>query len=155
MFVASHPLPGPRAGVLTAFDPGTRTLEAGFQVAPPFKPLPVDIVFDKDVAMRLRDGVTIHVDVFRPLGTEPRSGDRGVEPLRQGTRHVGQRDGRLRARRHGQRDRVGVTPRNNCHERYLTTVATAGSADMNEHCSGLVDRYSGRDAKGVPSRMIL
>ncbi|GAA2534563.1 hydrolase [Winogradskya humida] len=70
MFVPSHPLPGPRSGVLTAFDPGTRTLAAGFQVAPPFKPLPVDIVLDKDVAVQLRDGVTIHVDVFRPAGTE-------------------------------------------------------------------------------------
>ena len=70
MFVPSHPLPGPRSGVLTAFDPGTRTLAAGFQAAPPFKPLPVDIVLDKDVPVRLRDGVTILVDVFRPAGTE-------------------------------------------------------------------------------------
>jgi predicted acyl esterase len=28
------------------------------------------VVFDKDVAVQLRDGVTIHVDVFRPAGTE-------------------------------------------------------------------------------------
>ncbi len=71
MFVPSSPLPAARTGVLTAYDPGSRTLEAGFQVAPPFKPLPVDIVFEKDVAVVLRDGVTIHVDVFRPVGTEP------------------------------------------------------------------------------------
>ena len=68
MFVQSHPLPAPRAGLLTGFDPGTRTLEAGFQVAPQFLPLPVDIVFEKDVAVQLRDGVTIYVDVFRPAG---------------------------------------------------------------------------------------
>ena len=70
MFVPSQPLPTPRTGVLTAFDPGTRVLPAGFQVAPPFKPLPVDIVFEKDVAVTLRDGVTIFVDVFRPAGDE-------------------------------------------------------------------------------------
>ena len=70
-YVASGPLPPARTGVLTSFDPGTRTLEAGFQVAPPFKALPVNVVLDKDVAVRLRDGVTIHVDVFRPVGTEP------------------------------------------------------------------------------------
>ncbi|MEJ5059368.1 MULTISPECIES: CocE/NonD family hydrolase [unclassified Pseudomonas] len=70
IFVPSHPLPAGRTGLFTAFEPGTRTLKAGFQVAPPFRPLPVDIVFEKDVAVTLRDGVTIYVDVFRPAGTE-------------------------------------------------------------------------------------
>ena len=70
LFVASQPLPAPRTGKLTAFDPGTRTLKAGFQIAPQFRPLPVDIVFDKDVAVQLRDGVTIYVDLFRPAGAE-------------------------------------------------------------------------------------
>ena len=70
MFVPSTPLPAPRTGLLTGFDPGTRTLKAGFQIAPQFKPLPVDIVFEKDVPVQLRDGVTIHVDVFRPVGAE-------------------------------------------------------------------------------------
>ncbi len=71
VFVPSQPLPGTRTGVLTAFDPGTRTLEAGSQAAPPFRALPVDVVLDKDVAVELRDGVTIHLDVFRPAGMEP------------------------------------------------------------------------------------
>ena len=71
LYVPSSPLPAPRTGLLTAFDPGTRTLEAGFQVAPQFKALPVDIVFEKDVAVQLRDGTAIHVDVFRPVGSEP------------------------------------------------------------------------------------
>ena len=71
LYTPSSPLPAPRTGLLTAFEPGTRTLEAGFQVAPQFKALPVDVVLEKDVAVRLRDGTTIHVDVFRPAGTEP------------------------------------------------------------------------------------
>jgi predicted acyl esterase len=71
VFMPSQPLePGPRYGILSGFEPGTRTLEAGYQIAPPFKPLPVDIVLDKDVPVTLRDGVTIHVDVFRPAGAE-------------------------------------------------------------------------------------
>ncbi|MFT2817141.1 CocE/NonD family hydrolase [Leifsonia sp. A12D58] len=70
MFVPSHPLPADRTGTLTAFDPGTRTLEAGYRVAPQFRALPVDIVFEKDVPVVLRDGVTIHVDVFRPAGMD-------------------------------------------------------------------------------------
>ncbi|MEU8706484.1 CocE/NonD family hydrolase [Streptomyces sp. NPDC048565] len=72
VFTPSQPMePGSaRYGVLSGFEPGTRTLEAGFRIAPPFKPLPVDIVFEKDVPVTLRDGVTIHVDVFRPVGAE-------------------------------------------------------------------------------------
>jgi hypothetical protein len=45
-------------------------LEAGFQIAPQFRSVPVDIVLEKDVAVQLRDGVTIHVDVFRPTGAD-------------------------------------------------------------------------------------
>ena len=71
IYVASTPLPAARTGVLTPFAPGTRTLEAGFRVAPPFRPLPVDVVLDKDVAVQLRDQTTIHVDVFRPATGEP------------------------------------------------------------------------------------
>jgi len=71
VYVPSQPLePGPRYGILSGFEPGTRTLEAGSRIAPPFKPLPVDVVLDKDVPVTLRDGVTVHVDVFRPAGTE-------------------------------------------------------------------------------------
>ncbi len=71
VFVPSQPLePGDRYGVLSGFDPGTRTLPAGSQIAAVFRSLPVDIVLDKDVAVTLRDGVTIYVDVFRPAGVE-------------------------------------------------------------------------------------
>lgn len=57
-------------GVFSRFEPGTRTLPAGFQVQPRFMPLPVDIVLEKDVAVTMRDGVTIYVDVLRPTGTD-------------------------------------------------------------------------------------
>lgn len=32
------------------------------------RPLPTDILFERDVAVPLRDGTTIYVDIFRPLG---------------------------------------------------------------------------------------
>jgi predicted acyl esterase len=71
LFMPSHPLePGERFGVLSGFDPGTRTLPAGFRLAPEFKALPVDIVLDRDIAVTMRDGVTIYVDVLRPACTE-------------------------------------------------------------------------------------
>lgn len=68
--VPAYPDKPETRGVFSDFDPGTRTLPAGFQVKPGFAPLPVDIVMDKDVAVRLRDGVTIYVDVLRPAGAE-------------------------------------------------------------------------------------
>jgi predicted acyl esterase len=70
VYVPSRPLePGDRYGVLSDFEPGTRTLPAGFRLAPAFTSLPVDIVLQKDIAVTLRDGVTIYVDVFRPAST--------------------------------------------------------------------------------------
>ncbi|MCP5328944.1 MAG: CocE/NonD family hydrolase [Steroidobacteraceae bacterium] len=51
------------------FDPGTRILPVGFRAHPRFAPLPIEIVLDKDVAVTLRDGVTIYVDVLRPKTT--------------------------------------------------------------------------------------
>jgi uncharacterized protein len=73
LFTPSRPLqPGSdRWGVLSGFDPGSRVLAAGSQLAPRFMRLPIDIQLDKDVAVTLRDGVTIYVDVYRPAGTHP------------------------------------------------------------------------------------
>jgi len=71
VYVPSSPLePGDRYGIFSNFEPGTRTFPAGTQIAPPFRSLPVDIVFEKDTPVTLRDGVTIHVDILRPAGTE-------------------------------------------------------------------------------------
>ena len=61
---------GPAHGMLSPFEPGVRTLPKGWQIDPKFTKLPVDIVLEKDVAVTLRDGVTIYVDVFRPVGEE-------------------------------------------------------------------------------------
>jgi len=70
IFAPAYPDAADRRGLFSDFEPGTRTLAAGFQVQPCYKPLSEDIVFDKDVAVTLRDGVTIYVDIFRPPGTE-------------------------------------------------------------------------------------
>ncbi len=59
-----------REGVFSQFEPGTRVLPKGFQIRQGFMPLPVEIVLDKDVAVTLRDGVTIYVDLLRPAGAE-------------------------------------------------------------------------------------
>jgi predicted acyl esterase len=67
VFVPSHEfVAGPARGILSPFEPGTRTLPAGWQIDPRFKPLDSEIVLDKDVAVPLRDGANIRVDVLRP-----------------------------------------------------------------------------------------
>ncbi len=53
------------------FKPGRWTLKAGTVRREGARPLPVDIIFERDVAMKLRDGTTIYTDVFRPA-TEAR-----------------------------------------------------------------------------------
>ena len=70
IFAPSKYEAGPAHGMLSPFEPATTTLPAGWQSTPLFKALPIDIVFEKDVAVTLRDGVRIYVDVFRPAGTE-------------------------------------------------------------------------------------
>ena len=70
VFEPSHYEAGAAHGLLSGFEPGTRCLPAGSQIDPRFRALPTDIVFDKDVAVTLRDGVTIYVDVLRPPGAE-------------------------------------------------------------------------------------
>ncbi|HEY4188419.1 MAG TPA: CocE/NonD family hydrolase [Polyangia bacterium] len=58
-------------GQFTRFDPGTRTLPKGFRFGRRYAPLSHDLVFEKDTAVKLRDGVTIYTDIFRPVGEGP------------------------------------------------------------------------------------
>ena len=59
------PISAPRARY-PGFKPGKWTLKAGLVRRAGARPLPVDIVFERDVAMQLRDGTTLYADVFRP-----------------------------------------------------------------------------------------
>lgn len=61
---------GREHGLLSKFKPGTQTLPKGYQVSPKFKALDCDIIFEKDVPVKLRDGVTIYTDIFRPVTDE-------------------------------------------------------------------------------------
>ena len=70
ILVPAHRDEPSRQGLFSAFGPGTRTLPADFQLGPIWKQTPVDIVFEYDVAVTVRDGVAIHVDVLRPPGAE-------------------------------------------------------------------------------------
>ncbi|WP_283388842.1 CocE/NonD family hydrolase [Barnesiella viscericola] len=52
------------------FKPEKLVLKAGSVRREGAMPLPCDILLDRDVAIKLRDGVTIYADVFRPVGDE-------------------------------------------------------------------------------------
>lgn len=52
------------------FNPDTLILKAGSVRREGAIPLPCDILLERDVPIRLRDGVTIYADVFRPVGDE-------------------------------------------------------------------------------------
>ncbi|MEN4752932.1 CocE/NonD family hydrolase [Xanthomonas sp. WHRI 1810A] len=59
------PPEAPRARYM-GFSPGQVVLPEGSVRRAGAKPLPVDIVLERDVAVKMRDGVTMYVDVFRP-----------------------------------------------------------------------------------------
>lgn len=52
------------------FKPKKLVLKAGSVRREGAMPLPCDILLERDVAIKLRDGVTIYADVFRPVGDE-------------------------------------------------------------------------------------
>lgn len=55
-------------GRYPGFKPGTTTLTAGTVVKPGARPLACDIIFERDLAVALRDGTVVYVDVLRPAG---------------------------------------------------------------------------------------
>lgn len=65
-FRRAMPLDAPRAR-FPGFSPNVAILKAGTVRREGAKPLPCDIVFERDVMVRLRDGTRIVTDVFRPV----------------------------------------------------------------------------------------
>ncbi|MDB9822308.1 CocE/NonD family hydrolase [Deltaproteobacteria bacterium] len=63
------PLDSPRANY-AGFEPGTTILPKGYTYEEGRLPFPCDTVYERDVAVKLRDGVTIYADIYRPVGTE-------------------------------------------------------------------------------------
>ena len=53
-------------GVMSKFNPGDRILKAGTQLHPACSPLKHDLRMLQDVAVKMRDGVTIYTDIYLP-----------------------------------------------------------------------------------------
>lgn len=58
------------SGILYKEPAGKHLLKKGFQVAEEFHPLEHDILWEKDIAVEMRDGVKIYTDVYRPTTDE-------------------------------------------------------------------------------------
>ncbi len=52
------------------FHPGTTILKKGHVKAPGLRPLPCDMIYERDVGLKMRDGCTLYTDVFRPAGND-------------------------------------------------------------------------------------
>ena len=52
------------------FAPGRYILPKGYVYEEGRRPFPVDTILDRDVAVTLRDGTTIYVDVYRPIDSD-------------------------------------------------------------------------------------
>jgi uncharacterized protein len=52
------------------FKPGETILHKGYTYQPGRLALKQDMIFDRDVAIKMRDGVTVYADIYRPVGKE-------------------------------------------------------------------------------------
>ncbi len=152
VFVANNAYTGgPEHGFSAAFNPGVQTLPAGRQLGPMFRALPVDIVFEKDVAVLLRDGVTIYVDILRPANTErapvlvawsPYGKSQGSSPGAVGLfAMLGMKPGRLS----GLEKFEGPDPAYWCAHGYAVCNPDPRGVAYSEGDSVMFDRQEGRD----------
>ncbi|KAH9817010.1 cocaine esterase [Teratosphaeria destructans] len=52
------------------FEPGQTVLKKGHVRSPGHRPFPTDVIFERDQGIRLRDGITLYTDVFRPTDSD-------------------------------------------------------------------------------------
>ncbi len=69
IFRKAAPIDGPGSRY-PGFKPGTTVLKKGTVKQKGAAPLWCDILHERDLAVKLRDGVTIYTDIFRPVGNE-------------------------------------------------------------------------------------
>jgi hypothetical protein len=66
-YIPLPPLSSPLASY-AGFQPGESVLPRGYLFEPGRMPLATDTVYDRDVAIRLRDGTVVYADIYRPTG---------------------------------------------------------------------------------------
>lgn len=74
--VVFTPIPTPSKNPMWVdggFQPGTTVLKKGHVKDEGQRPFPSDVLFERDTAIKLRDGVKLYADIFRPVesGQDP------------------------------------------------------------------------------------
>lgn len=64
----------------TGFKPETVLLKKGSIRLKSYMSLPCDIILERDVPVKLRDGVTIYTDIFRPNDHKPHPAIMAMSP---------------------------------------------------------------------------
>ncbi|KAJ5370219.1 uncharacterized protein N7496_006311 [Penicillium cataractarum] len=67
------PLPTPEEHPRFIYEPsqsGSTILGQGHTRSPGRRAFPIETIFEQDVAIRMRDGITIYADIFRPVGSD-------------------------------------------------------------------------------------
>lgn len=65
----------------TGYKPETVLLKKGSIRLKGYMPLPCDIILERDVPVKLLDGVTIYTDIFRPADDEQHPANYGNESI--------------------------------------------------------------------------
>lgn len=68
-YTSATPLENPLARY-DGLKPKIDTLPKGFQKQTGYRPFPVETIFERDVAIPVRDGTILRADVFRPVGDQ-------------------------------------------------------------------------------------
>lgn len=69
IFRKSVPIDDPESNY-PGFQPGTTTLSKGSTQRKGGLSLPCDIIFERDVAVKMRENITIYIDIYRPTDSE-------------------------------------------------------------------------------------
>ncbi len=141
-------------GRYPGFQPETIMLKAGWVKSAGSKALPCDVLFARDVAISLRDGVTIYADIFRPVGGadvpaiaawSPYGKQGGFEDLD----HVPFRAGVPRAAVSGLQKFEGPDPAYWCEHGYAVVNVDSRGAFMSEGEVCFWGSQDGRDGYDV------
>lgn len=52
------------------FNPSTQVIEMGHRRAPGRRSFPVEVIFERDITITMRDGIKLYADVFRPTNSD-------------------------------------------------------------------------------------
>jgi len=69
LYAAQRPLTDPSGGY-AGFQPGETILPKGYVAEKGRRPFSTDTIYDRDVAIKLRDGTVIYADIYRPVTRE-------------------------------------------------------------------------------------